>query len=1093
MKLQKLISKFLLLFIWVQLLSQSYFAYTLVPSDISNQVFHYDAQNLDADGDLLTQPADNSRVSELLDLANSHTWSQVNINKQALFELNGLNNRPGLYFDGIDDLYVIEDHIDIASNDQYPEKSFAIVFQTSNDITSLQTLYEQWGQEKWYALQIDNGNLYVGAWNTIDWPTWEEFKIADLWEVSSNTTYNVIISQNSNTSNNLSVYLDGTLTKNIFNVSAQTTHGTCIISGAFSCYMFANGGSIGLGATKNDTLQLSNTTWQTWDEILHFQWHIWEVLSWNTALTPTDAFDLFWYFDDKWALKWVDIIFQNPGLTWVIEPWDFEAYITYNDYQNWNWIITTTDDLKLYNWDGSSWWTDIAWTFVDFWSKNISQFEAYYPITSITTWKYRLEFSITKKNWIISTHTRDFYVGELLPENIPETVFHYDAQDIDGDGNFNNNPADWSTIQILVDKFNWYNAIQNSWANRPVLENNTINTYPAISFNGTNQYFDIGNQVSINNRNTPPYTEKSFAAVFKTGNDVNRFQTIFEQGGNVRWYSFVIDQWNVYAWVWNTAEWDAWHEYKSVNLWPAQPNTTYFAMIVQDSQTNNDSLNTLKIYLNGNLASVQDHTDAQIRHPWAISIWRVNWNTVSASTNTVISSSGDFFEGKLWELISWNHAIDQADVNWVQEYFSKKWWIVLFSEKYTIPSPTSDTTPAYTFTTNRAWTLTYNGSCASTATNATLWENVINLASDTSGTPLINGSYSDCSITLIDSFWYSHVLNITPFSVVASSFTLTEVTAVPANGSNHFPEYTFSSPIEWTIEYSWDCSSNTNYANVWDNTITLNYLPDGYYENCYVRVINTPQESEFLLLSAFTIMSSAPSFTGSSIENNNLLPNGNFIYSLEYSDNAGINTDSRNIILQKYNAATLDWWNDISTAYFTELSVSSNQIQYNSSLNEYGKYRLQFSIENVHGTSSIHEVTFYIDAPEFIVNTSEIDLWLLNSWITNYSTPVEVQVHTVWANFNMLLKKETLMQYWVHTIQDYDGATWYGYQNSPYTWSLQVVTDIETIWSQSKNLNINWEKNIYTYYLRLWALIDDLQAAWNYNWNVQFWIQLQYD
>jgi hypothetical protein len=37
-------------------------------------------------------------------------------------------------------------------------------------------------------------------------------------------------------------------------------------------------------------------------------------------------------------------------------------------------------------------------------------------------------------------------------------------------------------------------------------------------------------------------------------------------------------------------------------------------MIVQDSQTGNDNLNTLKIYLNGNLASTQTHTDAQSAH-----------------------------------------------------------------------------------------------------------------------------------------------------------------------------------------------------------------------------------------------------------------------------------------------------------------------------------------------------------------------------------------------------------------------------------------------------------------------------------------------
>jgi hypothetical protein len=38
-------------------------------------------------------------------------------------------------------------------------------------------------------------------------------------------------------------------------------------------------------------------------------------------------------------------------------------------------------------------------------------------------------------------------------------------------------------------------------------------------------------------------------------------------------------------------------------------------MIVQDSQSNLHSENTLKIYLNGNLASMQEHVEQQYSHP----------------------------------------------------------------------------------------------------------------------------------------------------------------------------------------------------------------------------------------------------------------------------------------------------------------------------------------------------------------------------------------------------------------------------------------------------------------------------------------------
>jgi len=57
-------------------------------------------------------------------------------------------------------------------------------------------------------------------------------------------------------------------------------------------------------------------------------------MSWNTKLTLSDISGLFAYFDNKWALKSAEITFQNPGVTGVIQPGNFDIYITYNDFQN---------------------------------------------------------------------------------------------------------------------------------------------------------------------------------------------------------------------------------------------------------------------------------------------------------------------------------------------------------------------------------------------------------------------------------------------------------------------------------------------------------------------------------------------------------------------------------------------------------------------------------------------------------------------------------------------------------------------------------------------------------------------------------------
>lgn len=1067
--------------------------YALTPWDIPNGVFHYDLSNLDNDNNPSTQPTDGTKISELIDNNNSHTGSQLDINKQAEFSLSWLNNKPALFFDGIDDLYTIEDDFDIASGDNYDEKSFWIVFQTGDDITSLQTLYEQWGKDKWYAIQIENSKLYAWVWNSIDWAAWEQFKIADLWTIETNAVYNVIMYQDSQVDNNFAVYLNGKLEKNMLSVASQNTHGTCMMSGSFDCYMFANWGSIGIWATKNDTLRLSNSTQEQWDELHHFKWYLWELASWNQELTNAQITWLFGYFDEKWWIKKPEIMIDSPARVGSVALGNSEIYIRYNDFQNGTAIDINSDEIELYKWNGTDWWTDISATYIDTANKIISAYEAKYNFIWMTKWKYRLIFRISKNNSETAEGIRDFYVWSLFPNELPSLVQHYDAQDINGNDNYTDEPGNNSRITTWVDKANSFNANQSTNNKKPRLRTNTINGFQAIEFDGNNDIFNISNNTLINNGSS--YTQKSFAAVFQTGNDVNTFQTIYEQWGAVRWYSFIVHNGHVYAWVWNNNEWDNGHKYKSVDLWVAQPNTTYFAIIVQDSRSTIDEENTLSIYLNGNLASRQTHVDRQYSHPWRIALGWVSNDTVRASDNTPINiNEWHYFGGHIWEMLSWNHALDQAEINGVQEYFSQKWWVVVFSEKYPIPSPTSDTTPAYSFITNKSWTLSFQGSCSSTATTATIGDNTINLSADVSGTPFVPWTYSDCSIILTDGNGFDHVLNVTPFEVISTTYTLTEVTAIPSPTSNHFPEYTFYSPINGSIEFSGICSSPTGYATIWNNTISLDYLPDGLYDNCYVKVNNGwAEQSEFLLLSPFEISSSAPVISGSNITTEQLMASGQFILQINYTDSSWIDTNSANMILQKYNSVWDFWESDIAATQMTEVSIWANTAIYQSSIQNYGKYRIQFSIENIHGTQENFSQIFYVDEVNFSINTSQIDLWNINSSNISYSTPVEIQVQTLWAGFDMLVRKQTNFSSHNNTLWDYDGSKWIWYDTTQVNGNLTSIPVVEKFATQSQNINTNWERNNYTYYIRLWAIIDELQSAGYYSWNVNFWIKLQYD
>lgn len=70
--------------------------------------------------------------------------------------------------------------------------------------------------------------------------------------------------------------------------------------------------------------------------------------------------------------------------------------------------------------------------------------------------------------------------------------------------------------------------------------------------------------------------------------------------------------------------------------------------------------------------------------------------------------------------------------------------------------------------------------------------------------------------------------------------------------------------------------------------------------------------------------------------------------------------------------------------------------------------------------------------------------------------------------------------------------TWLWYQAAPYSNTINTIATNQIIWNQIENININWEKNIYTYEIQLWALVDFGQSWWDYIGNVHFNIELDY-
>mgnify|MGYP001414519360 CR=1 FL=1 len=205
-------------------------------------------------------------------------------------------------------------------------------------------------------------------------------------------------------------------------------------------------------------------------------------------------------------------------------------------------------------------------------------------------------------------------------------------------------------------------------------------------------------------------------------------------------------------------------------------------------------------------------------------------------------------------LITLSIIVNSCNEGFKEEY--SKFYIVL-KEVTAITTPTTDTTPDYTFSSTESGTITYGGSCSSSTTSAISGNNTITLSS------LSDGTYADCTITVSKTIStensekkLSGSLTITSFTIETSSTPLiAEVTAVTSPDNDTTPNYTFSSTTTGTITYGGSCTSVTTSANVDNNTITFSTLSSGNYSNCTIKVTDSAgNESNTLTITTFTVL-----------------------------------------------------------------------------------------------------------------------------------------------------------------------------------------------------------------------------------------------
>lgn len=240
----------------------------------------------------------------------------------------------------------------------------------------------------------------------------------------------------------------------------------------------------------------------------------------------------------------------------------------------------------------------------------------------------------------------------------------------------------------------------------------------------------------------------------------------------------------------------------------------------------------------------------------------------------------------------------------------------------------------------------------------------------------------------------------------------------------------------------------------------------------------------------------------------NLIPKHDFDITFDYFDVDGaygswsvtenngwiwIDTSSAVLKLSKWNGTT--WWPDLTSTYinFTGSTVGTGSASYPTLDMPFGKYEMYFSIDDLNGNSTSTWVIFYIDEPEFTVSTWSIDIGTLNDVTNTFSDEVTITVKTVWAWFDLTMNTPIPeLNYVWETIWAWDTTTWFGYEEAPYASALSLIGANQNIGNEVKSINTDGEKNTYTYNIKLWALINNSQVWWDYEWKIDFWINLDY-
>lgn len=294
--------------------------------------------------------------------------------------------------------------------------------------------------------------------------------------------------------------------------------------------------------------------------------------------------------------------------------------------------------------------------------------------------------------------------------------------------------------------------------------------------------------------------------------------------------------------------------------------------------------------------------------------------------------------------------------------------------------------------------------------------------------------------------------------------------------------------------------SNPNIISVWEwwewDFSLIKNLAASADEYCFRVVTENDNEIEYSSYAKINTSDNIdPVISSFSPGNDALLPIWNF--NLEYSFfdlDSGINTGSSNMYLQRWNG--IAFWADIAGTFVSLDTISSTGANYSVTDLPYGRYQAWFEILDNAGNNTFVVHEFYVDEIEFIISQAEVEIDTVFTDNTKYTSndTLNVTVKTVGAAFDVVMEQISDMSNAGEIIPDWDGAKWFWYEETPFG-TVNSFWSGFTIANEVKNLNINGEKNTYTYNLKYSILLDMFESyiAWDYESSLDFHIELDYN